>query len=224
MRITGSDVHHIRDVLRLGPGAKIECIDESAAEHEVTLTELADDAVIGRITRTTRPEQPRIEIALFQGLPKGRKFDFVVEKATELGADSITPVLMERSVPTGEGAAKKTERWQRVATAAAKQSRRATLPKVGAPLDFPAFLGALNSYDRVLLFWEGASEPVDEALKDFLGQSLALVIGPEGGLAAKEVEALLSAGAASVWLGPRILRTETAPVVALAVVNHLLHR
>ena len=224
VRITGSDVHHIRDVLRLGPGAQVVCIDESAAEHEVNLTEVAEDAVTGRIIKTTRPERPIVEVALFQGLPKGRKFDFVVEKATELGADTITPVLMERSVPGGEGAAKRTERRQRVATAAAKQSRRATLPEIGAPVDFPTLVDALGSYDRVLLFWEGAREPVDEALRNFTGKSLALIIGPEGGLAAREVEALLSAGATPAWLGPRILRTETAPIVALAVVNHVLRR
>ncbi len=224
IRITGSDVHHIKDVLRLSPGAKVICIDESAAEHEVALTELAEDAVTGRIIKTTRPERPSIAVALFQGLPKGRKFDFVVEKATELGADVITPVLMERSIPTGDGAAKRTERWQRIATAAAKQSRRVTMPEIGTPVGFPALIDALGAYDRVLLFWEGASEPVDAALRDFSGKSLALVIGPEGGLAALEVEALLSTGAAPAWLGPRILRTETAPIVALAVVNHVLRR
>jgi 16S rRNA (uracil1498-N3)-methyltransferase len=223
--ITGTDVHHIRDVLRLQPGDRIVCIDESAAEHTVAISTLAEDRVIGRIESTERPSVPTVELALFQGLPKGTKFDYVVEKATELGADRIAPVLMERTVPRIDAAAgKRAERWRRVAEAAAKQCRRPTLPRVDAPLKFSEFTEVLTEYDLVILFWEGATEPVDGIIEGFTGRKAAIVIGPEGGLAVSEVAQLVDSGAKAAWLGPRILRTETAPIVALAIVNHLLGR
>lgn len=223
--LTGSDVHHIRDVLRLKTGDRIVAIDESAAEHEVEIESIDGDRLKGRILLTRRPNIPRIELGLFQGLPKGTKFDTIVEKATELGADHIAPVIMERSVarPDTAGGAR-VERWRRIAEAAAKQSRRPTLPRVDPPLDWPALLAALGEYDLTVVFWEGATEPPDRALSGFSGQNLAVIIGPEGGFAATEIEALLNRGAKTARLGPRILRTETAPIAALAIVNFLLER
>jgi 16S rRNA (uracil1498-N3)-methyltransferase len=222
--VSGSDVRHIRDVLRLGPGDHIVVIDESAAEYEIELTETTGDEIAGRITAVRRPQVPEVALALFQGLPKGPKFDEVVEKATELGVDRIAPVIMERTVARPRDGAKRVERWRRIAEAAAKQSRRPTMPRVDEPLSWSECLAAVREYDLTVLFWEGASEPVDIALEGFAGRRLAVIIGPEGGLAAAEVEALTGAGAKTAWLGPRILRTETAPIAALAVVNHLLGR
>jgi 16S rRNA (uracil1498-N3)-methyltransferase len=222
--ITGSDVRHIRDVLRLGAGDAVTVIDESAAEYDVEIVETSGGRITGRIIATRRPTAPAVELALFQGLPKGPKFDEVVEKATELGADRIAPVIMERTVARPHDAAKRLERWRRIAEAAAKQSRRPTVPRVDEPLSGPELLAAVEGYDLTVLFWEGATEPVDMALEGFAGRRVAVVIGPEGGLAAAEVQALVAAGAKTAWLGPRILRTETAPIAALAVINHVLGR
>lgn len=223
--LTGSDAHHIKDVLRLRPGDKIVCIDESAAEHEVIIAELGGGAVIGDIVKTTKPELPLVELALFQGLPKGTKFDFVIEKATELGADRIAAVRMERTVPRADiTEGKRTERWRRIAEAAAKQSRRATVPRVDGLLPFDEFVRELAQFDLAILFWESSKDPVEGALEGFDGKSVAVIIGPEGGLSIGEAEALLEAGAKPASLGPRILRTETAPIAALAIVNHLLGR
>jgi len=223
--ITGSDVRHIRDVLRLGPGDAVTVIDESAGEYDVELVSLADSEVRGRIIAARRPAAPEVFLALFQGLPKGTKFDEVIEKATELGADRIAPVIMERCVARPDAATdKRVERWRRVAEAAAKQSRRPTLPQIDAPLSWDGFINALADFDLAVVFWEGATEPANIALAGLAGQRLAVVIGPEGGLAAAEVTALAALGAKTAWLGPRILRTETAPVAALAIVNFILQR
>ena len=111
-----------------------------------------------------------------------------------------------------------------VSKAAAKQSRRPTLPRINPPMGWEEFIKALAEFDRTVVFWEGAVDPVDRALAAFTGDSLAVVIGPEGGLAAAEVAALVDRGAKTAWLGPRILRTETAPVAALAIVNFILGR
>ncbi|MDP1808223.1 MAG: RsmE family RNA methyltransferase [Actinomycetota bacterium] len=223
--ITGSDVHHIRDVLRLGPGDAITVIDESAAEYTVEIVALSDHEVRARIIAVKRPGAPCVFLSLFQGLPKGTKFDRIIEKATELGADRISPVIMERSVARPDAATGgRVERWRRIAEAAAKQSRRPTLPQIDPPLSWSEFKNTLADFDLVIVFWEGASDPVDLALSGFAGQNLAVVIGPEGGLAAAEVTALVDAGAKTAWLGPRILRTETAPVAALALVNFVLGR
>lgn len=223
-KITGSDVHHIREVLRLDAGARLTLIDESAAEHEAEITSSSDSIVSAKIISTKKPQTPAVYVALFQGLPKGAKFDEIVEKATELGADQITPVMMERTIPRPVETTARLRRWRNKAVAASKQSRRTTITKVDAPLEWPMFLDELHSFDAAVLFWEGASKPADHALHDYRGNRLALIIGPEGGLAAAEVEALTAVGAKPAWLGPRILRTETAPVAALAIVNHILKR
>ena len=223
--LTGSDVHHISRVLRLNPGDKITLIDESAAEYDVDITALLDREVAGKITAVRLAQVPRIKLALFQGLPKGTKFDEIIEKATELGADSISPVLMERCVARPDASSGgRLQRWRRIGEAAAKQSRRPTLPRIDPPKAWEEFMKALVDFDRIVVFWEGAVEPVDQALAGFTGDRLAIVIGPEGGLAAAEVAALVAGGAKTAWLGPRILRTETAPIAALAIVNYILGR
>ncbi len=224
-RITGSDVHHIRDVLRLEVDSKIILLDESATEYEAVVSEMAADMIVAKIVSSRLPDQPTVKLALFQGLPKGRKFDTVVEKATELGVDIITPVLTERCVARPDSPTDaRLKRWRRIAEAAAKQSRRPTIPEVNELIDWSDLAEKLKSFDRVIFFWEAATTPIDEGLLKFDGDSLALIIGPEGGLAAREAESLLSIGAKPAWLGPRILRTETAPVVAVAIVNHILGR
>lgn len=221
--IAGSDVHHIRDVLRLAPGDRIALIDESAAVHEAEILEIGAAAVTAKIVASTRAEEPAVYLALFQGLPKAAKFDEVVQKTTELGVDRIAPVLTERTVIKEVNQAR-VERWRRIAAAAAKQSRRTGVPRVDEPLEFSDLPAALREFDLTVVFWEGETEPVDRALAGFSGQRLALVIGPEGGFAAAEVQSLSEAGARTASLGPRILRTETAPIAALAIVNFLLGR
>jgi len=223
--LEGSDVHHISRVLRLGPGDRITLIDESATEYDVEIANFIEDKISCNVIVARQPPVNRIKVALFQGLPKGTKFDEIIEKATELGADSITPVVMERCVARPDAAAGgRVQRWRRIGEAAAKQSRRPTMPRIDAPLAWNKFVESLAEFDRIVVFWEGAVEPVDQALADFTGSNLAVVIGPEGGLTAAEVVALTDARALTAWLGPRILRTETAPLAALAIINFLLKR
>ncbi|HEB12324.1 MAG TPA: 16S rRNA (uracil(1498)-N(3))-methyltransferase [Actinobacteria bacterium] len=223
--IHGSDVHHIRDVLRLKAGDKLTLIDESATEFACEISEIHSDHITARIVSSHQPLKAVPYLALFQGIPKGRKLDLVVEKATELGVDRITPVLCERSVPRPDSSSdSRLRRWRRIAQSAAKQCRRASIPEITGPMGWPELTEELRDFDRVVVFWEAATEPVDSALADFEGRRLAILIGPEGGLAASEVDSLMALGAKPAWLGPRILRTETAPIVALAIVNFILKR
>jgi len=220
IRITGSDVHHIKDVLRLGPGAKVVCIDESAAEHEVNLTEVAEDTVTGRIIKTTRPERPIVEVALFQGLPKGRKFDFVVEKATELGAVRLTPVVFGRSAT--QPSAHALERLGAICIAAAKQCGANFLPEVGRPVELGDFLAANRAGLRLLGSVE-AKTSLPSALTGYKrGEGVAVLIGPEGGLTEAETTAAVDAGFVPVRLGDLTLRVETAAAAMLAAVTAFL--
>ena len=170
-------------------------------------------------------ELPAYRITLVQGVAKGAKVDLVVEKATELNIEAVMPVLTGRSVVRldVDKTRSRGERWRRVALAAAKQSRRTTLPTVADPLPLVEAYPLLATFDVVLVVWEGASatgpgigQALDEAAATQESR-IALVVGPEGGLSSEEVYALEMSGARAVTLGDTVLRSETAGIVAAAL-------
>jgi 16S rRNA (uracil1498-N3)-methyltransferase len=221
VEISGADAHKIAHVLRLRDGAHVELIDSAATLFDAIV------AVDGERVRATllaagapSPDAAhRIDLA--QALPKGQKMDFVVEKATELGAEAILPFSCERTVIRFAGLGK-LERWRRLATAASQQSGRRTITRVEEPLRFDALLERFGEYDAVLFPWElAAPVPLRERLPVLLarGPRLLVVVGPEGGFSHDEAQAARARGAELLWLGPRILRTETAALALLSAIS-----
>jgi len=213
------DARKLAIVLRKRSGDRVQVVDSGGAAYAATL------AVDGRAVAATLDErldrgdvETALRVTLAQAVPKGQKMDFVVEKATELGAHAIVPVRSARVVGHETGAAK-VERWRRIARSAAQQSGRVRVPEVTDVHDWDALLATFPGYDRVYVPWELAPPaPLREVFeRDLPSASSALVvIGPEGGFAADEIERARNAGASAISLGRRILRTETAALVVLS--------
>lgn len=221
--LTGTDAHKIVSVLRMRAGDSIEVIDSAAQRFDATL-EIDGRAVSARLGEcvVSNPDAlPQITVA--QGVPKGAKMDFVVEKLTELGAACIIPLQSERTIVT-DVSENKIERWKRLAKTAAQQCGRADIPRIEPPTTFADLCTRFSEYDAVLFPWELADrEPLRERLPAMIAQSerILVVIGPEGGFSHDEAEAAKSAGAQLISLGTRILRTETAGLALLAVLNYV---
>lgn len=225
-RLDPADLHHAAHVLRLSAGDEVEIVAPDGRVMTVELTSAPHDALTGRVVRVEEPlAGMRTRVALFQGLAKGDKLDLVVEKAVEIGVDAIVPVIFERSVIrlTPERARQRGDRLRRVAVAAAKQSKRTAVPDVSDPVEASALPALLAGYDIVLVAWEDAPRApgIGAALShtgSTMPSSVAIVVGPEGGFTPAEVDALVRHGARQVSLGATVLRTETAGIVAAALV------
>jgi 16S rRNA (uracil1498-N3)-methyltransferase len=175
--------------------------------------------VADRVPRAPVVERLLVDVA--QAVPKAARMDFVVEKGTELGAAAFLPFYSERSVGRRVGP-EKLARWRRIARSASQQSGRREVPEIHEPLDFEALVERFGEYDTVFFAWElAAPEPLHDRLRALLPQAgrVLIVVGPEGGFAHAEAEAATSRGAHVLWLGSRILRTDTAAVVLLAVIG-----
>ena len=217
--IDGSDAHKIVNVLRLRDGDVIEIVDSRGAIFAATL-ESKEGAPYVRLGEPSVAPAPAVAIDVAQGIPKGQKMDFVVEKLGELGVRALLPLRSERTIVTDVGPAK-LERWRRLARTAAQQSGRADLLTVTDPLPFARLCLQFSEYDTVVFPWEVAQpQPLRVVLPAIVrdARSILVVIGPEGGFTHAEAESAHAAGAHLVSLGSRILRTETA---ALAVVASL---
>lgn len=222
MRLPGDDARKILVVLRGTPGDSLEIVDSGGRIFAASLVVDGPVASASLRAELAAPARAVLEISLAQGIPKGQKMDYVVEKATELGIARILPFSAERTVGDGERAGK-IERWRRLAKSAAQQCGRADVPDVAAPLDFAALLAAFPAYELVLVPWELAAPiPLRERLPALLGAArrVLVVIGPEGGFSGDETRAAEAAGARLVSLGSRILRTETAGLVATAALRY----
>lgn len=221
--ITGTDVNHIVNVLRMKQGEELWISDGSKKEYHCTIESFDSDQVYLHILYAQEPdyELPG-RIYLFQGLPKADKMELIIQKAVELGVYEIIPVETRRCVVRldGKKAVKKTERWNQIAQSAAKQSKRMLIPEVHSVMTYKEALHYAETLDVKLIPYELA-----EGMKDTKnlisqihpGQSIGIFIGPEGGFEEGEVEAAVSAGASPVTLGKRILRTETAGLAILSV-------
>jgi 16S rRNA (uracil1498-N3)-methyltransferase len=207
------EAHHIARVLRLGPGTRVIAFD-GACEAEVELSEIGT-IVRGRRVGAPRPARRPLEITLLQGVARGPKMDLIVRMATEIGVAVVRPVLTARAVPDpGET---RVARWRRIAREAARQCGRADVPEVPAPAPLPDALSALGPVDLLLVPWEEEDRPIGRIVAGRRLATAGIVIGPEGGLAPEEVRDARAAGGETVSLGPLVLRTETAGVVAAAM-------
>jgi 16S rRNA (uracil1498-N3)-methyltransferase len=198
--------------MRAGDGVVI--VDSAARAYAASLR-LDGGRVAASLDELLPPaREGRLQITLAQAVPKGQKFDFVVEKATELGIVRLVPLHTARSI--GGISAHKLERWRKLARSAAQQSGRRTVPEVEPSQDLAAFLPRIRNFDAALFAWELATRPLRETLRQLsAAENLLAIVGPEGGFSHAEAEAAVEAGAQVVSLGSRILRTETAPLVLL---------
>lgn len=219
LRVEGAALHHLR-VARVVPGEKVEVFDGRGRAWAASLETVDESGAVLRLGEERRGAGGRT-VVLIQGLPKGDKLELVLQKATELGVSAVWPVLTERSVsrPRPEAQGARRARWQRIVEEAARQSGRTEVPEVAALRSLDEAVAALGPGMRLLILdEEERAERLGRAAGD---GAVALVVGPEGGLERKEVEALRAAGGVSVSLGPLVLRTETAGLAALAVLRHL---
>lgn len=223
IHITGSDVNHISNVLRMKTGEELWISDGSKYEYRCTIESFEPDEVLLHIVYSQEPEyELPCRIYLFQGLPKADKMELIIQKAVELGAYEIIPVETKRCVVKLDGrkSAKKTARWQQIAESAAKQSKRMLIPNVHEVLTFREALKYAESMNVRLVPYElarGMQETKEILAGIEPGQSVGIFIGPEGGFEEKEIEAAIEGGAKPITLGRRILRTETAGLAILSV-------
>jgi len=226
--IEGDQAHHLVSVLRKKPGDEIVLFDGQGTECTARIERIAHNFVVARIAakevhmRTGRPA-----VGLYVAAPKGKKFDLIVEQATELGADSITPLVTARTVVRLDEASipTKLERWRRITVAAAKQCRRSTLPQVNPPVDFLSAARDLPESAFSILAWShGEAAPILDALSQLTPshKEIRVLIGPEGGFTSEETEAARKAAMRFVSLGENVLRTETAAIASLAAVSQYL--
>lgn len=221
--VTGYLHRHMAKVLRLKPGTPVLLADGEGGEYEGIIDTI--DAASLRIRLAKREplvEEGGAQITLYQALPKGDKLDFILQKSTELGVMAVVPFSAGRSIVriSPQRGAGRVERWQKIVAEAARQSRRSIVPRVSLADDLPQVL-QLAQHSVKLLLWEG--EKVNH-LRDILSglplpNDIGVLVGPEGGFSPEEAAAATAAGFIPVSLGKRIVRTETASLIILSILQ-----
>lgn len=222
VNITGADANHIGRVLRLRVGESLCVCDGNGMDYTCEIAEINPDCVsLKIIEKHLCDAEPSVSITLFMALPKSDKMEYVIQKCVELGVTEIVPFSSSRCVVklADKDKIKKTERWQKIAEAAAKQSGRGIIPEVVAPISFTELLKKAHEFDLSLFCYECEEE---NSLKNMLSKNkfknVCVVVGPEGGFDKAEVNSAVEAGFKSVSLGKRILRCETAPGCAVCAI------
>ncbi|WP_078545548.1 16S rRNA (uracil(1498)-N(3))-methyltransferase [Litchfieldia alkalitelluris] len=227
--IVGDDFHHISRVMRMEPGNQIICCDPKGKQAQCEITEITNDKILARVVEwiEVQTELP-ISVSIASGLPKGDKLEYVIQKGTELGAIGFVPFIAARSIVKWDEkkGAKKVERWSKIAKEAAEQSHRSVIPTIHSPGNLQDLISHSKNFTyKVIAYEEEAKRGEKSALSLIFnqlqpGDSLIVVIGPEGGLTDKEVTKLQEQGFVACSFGPRILRTETAPLYILSAVSY----
>ena len=217
--LTGQSAHHLINVMRVGVGCEVILCDGMNSDFMAKVVSLNDKPAA--ITFNLLSQQPSktetlFPITLFQGLPKGDKMEWIIEKAVECGVAKIIPVSMARSVVKIKDSTKKAERFSRIAESAAAQSMRGIIPDVLPPQSFTSALAYADDSFNLVAYENENNDTVKSSLKSTSPRPTSLWIGPEGGFDNYEIQALKDIGAITISLGPRILRTETAGIVAIS--------
>ncbi|CAM3945012.1 16S rRNA (uracil(1498)-N(3))-methyltransferase [Lederbergia lenta] len=229
IEITGDDYHHIVRVMRMKMGDEILIVTNDGKVATASIEQVTDVSVEASVTSwEEESKELPVQIVIASGLPKGDKLEWIIQKGTELGASEFVPFIAGRSIVKWEEkkAVKKLERWNKIAKEAAEQSHRQILPSVHAPLSFKELIQLGEQCERKIVAYEevakyGEQSNFAEALnKTEPGNKVLLVFGPEGGMTEKEANELHAHGFILCGLGPRILRTETAPLYALAAISY----
>lgn len=221
--------YQIKTVLRMQAGDDIIALDNSGVEWHITLTEVSRDAVRGRIVgQQSAQGEPNVQLTLYQGTLKAQKFEWVLQKGTELGVSRFVPTICQRSVVSRtEDLDHKQVRWQRIIQEAAEQSGRGKLPVLEMAMPFPAAIeqarqGTSAESLRLMPWEEAEGRPLKAILAGVHAKSVALFIGPEGGFTTVEAAMAQATGVQLAKLGPRILRAETAGLAVCATVLYEL--
>ena len=224
LRIEGDEVKHIRKVLRLREGDEVSVFDGSGREYEGAIVKEGPFSV-SILVRTilSSEKESTLEITLAQSLLKGEKMDYLVQKATELGVKRIVPFISSRSVPLLEKSKRleRPRRWEKIAIEASKQCGRGALPKIDPLKDYPQILETVPMESLKLILWEEGGEKLKGILKESEKESrIFFIVGPEGGLSGEEVEEAKKVGFVPVTLGERILRSETASLCLVSILQY----
>jgi 16S rRNA (uracil1498-N3)-methyltransferase len=225
--IAGDDANHIASVLRMRAGERVVLCGDDGFEYPAEIISAGKSRVeLTVLAKRENDSEPGIYVRLFQCVPKGDKLDFVVQKATELGVSEIIPVISKRCVSKPDRKSNKTARLQKIAEQAAKQSGRGIIPLVHEFTSFNDAIRLHNNENLGIIFYENGGEKLNDIMKEYAntgsgGFKVDVFIGSEGGFEAGEVEAAVKAGCVPASLGKRILRTETAPVAAIAILMNL---
>ena len=224
--IIGEDVKHIKNVLRKQIGDKVEvCNQDTGDSYKCEIKNFSEDEIKTNIIEKLKNIQEKVQVDIYQGLPKSDKMELIIQKSVELGANAIIPVNMKRCVVKLEGKdeAKKTDRWQKIAESAAKQCGRSFIPEVKNLINVKDICNLINEYDAIIVAYENEKENTlkSELQKlDSANLKIGIVIGPEGGLEESDIKLLRENGARIVTLGNRILRTETVALNVLSIIMY----
>jgi 16S rRNA (uracil1498-N3)-methyltransferase len=224
--ITGSEAHHIKTVLRLKPGDGLKLFDGTGYEYDASIVSVSAKAVAVEIRQRIKAATPSdVQIMVAQAFLKEKKMDDLVRKLCELGVSRWIPFFSQRSIarPDAKRLAGRSQRWNRIATEAVKQCRRIDTLQIGNALSFEDILNFSDSCDLKIVFWENETRPLSAEVpaEDNPIKKLLVMLGPEGGFTDQEIEKLLNCGFMSAGLGPRILRAETATIVAVTLVQYI---
>lgn len=230
IQIVGTDVNHIANVLRLKKDEKIQICDiDTSINYIAEIEEYNKEQIMCNIIEEIKSDvESNIKLDIYQGLPKSDKMELIIQKTTEIGANSIIPVSMERCIVKldGKDEKKKIERWQKIAEVAAKQSKRDRIPKIENVQTLKQISQKIEEYDCFIVAYE---EEKNIKLKQILKQmpkrenlKVGVLIGPEGGIDEKEIKELEKYNVKIVTLGNRILRTETAPISIASIILYEL--
>ncbi|MGE8206193.1 16S rRNA (uracil(1498)-N(3))-methyltransferase [Heyndrickxia sp. NPDC080065] len=231
VRLDGDIFHHISRVMRMKINDEFYIVFSDEKAGIAKIVDISNEEIIASIVKweDTNKELP-VKVAIVSGLPKGDKLELIIQKGTELGAYQFVPFIADRSIVKWDSKKekKKVERWQKIALEAAEQAHRQHMPKVYAPCPFKHLLDISQSFDHKLVAFEesaklGETSNFVKAINNFNhGDSVLIVFGPEGGLSIEEVQQMEESGFQICGLGPRILRTETAPLYALSAISYQL--
>jgi 16S rRNA (uracil1498-N3)-methyltransferase len=225
INIAGDDVKHIKNVLRMHEGESIQLCDSEGMDYECVIEEFQNNLIIcGILSKDYSITEPKVKITLFQGMPKGDKFEHIIQKCIELGVAEIIPVMTQRTIvkfDNDKDIEKKTARYNKIALEAGKQSNRGIIPVVSKPVKIKEAIGYSSNFDLKLIPYENEKH---NRIKNVINNTsksdyttIAVFIGPEGGFDEEEIKAAIEAGIVPVTLGKRILRTETAGPAVLAM-------
>jgi 16S rRNA (uracil1498-N3)-methyltransferase len=227
--VIGDDAHHIQRVMRMSENDQILCFNDQGKSCLCEITEFTNEGVsLSIVEWLEESKELPVTVAIASGLPKGDKFELIIQKATELGAFEFVPFNAARSIAKWDEKKgdKKLERWQKISKEAAEQSHRNKVPEVYKPISLGELITLGENFDyKMVAFEEEAKQGEQTQFANLLGEmqpgsSLLTVFGPEGGLTDKEIDQLKSHGFISCGLGPRILRAETAPLYVLSAISY----